>query len=271
MSTDEFLHGMMAAFTAMDRLVVILAVGGVAVLVAGGLVLLAKRQWALAVVCFVLAAAPFLTHRGAVARQDDALELRAAEVAGFERTPLTADYPRVLEVQMRWPPARVLPMGWFDEVHLTGEAMWPNDGAGERVIYRWIDSPQCAETAEATRAAANPLRTPDTRLRKACMSETRVRLEGTPPDAVILLKDGQTTLRRQGGIHHMGGTLELRVRRDGRELLVDYWEAPYVKRPTSAVLGQQRLQARSEPHERREPLVFLKDALPGAAGTAPTG
>lgn len=269
MTNEEFLTGMMAVFRAVDRLSVAVAVGGVIVLTAAGIWFLVRRRIGWALGCFALAAAPFVLQAMAITRQDTRLSDRAAQVRGFERTPLTADYPRVLETQMEWVPPRILPMGWFDEVHVVGEGLFPHDRPGRREVYRWRDTPDCRAIADATRTAAR-FRAPPSYERKACVTLETVE-DAPTPDAVILLRDNQTTLRRHGGIHHLGGTLELRLRRDGREVLVDYWEAPYVKRPRSPALGQTALDARSEPPQERSPADFLRDNLPGAVGTAPTG
>lgn len=269
MSSDEFLRGMVAVFMAVDRLVVAVAVAGVIVFSAAGIWCLTRRRIGWGLAFLAVAAAPFAIQALAIAGQDSRLADRAAQVRGFERTPLTAGYPRVLETQMEWVPPRILPMGWFDEVHIVGEALFPHDDPGRREIYRWSDTPECRAIAEATRTAAR-YRAPPSDERKACVTLGTV--EGAAaPDAVILLRDHQTTLRRRGGIHHMGGALELRLRRDGRDVLVDYWEAPYVQRPRSPALGQRAMEAAPEAPQERRPADFLRDNLPGATGTAPTG
>jgi len=264
MSNDSFIQGLMAAFVAADHLVVWASIAGVVALVALGVVLAVRRVWIGAGACFALAAAPYALHAMLTARQDDGRDRRAAYLAGLERMPLTADYPRVLEVQMgRGVPEQVLLMGWFDAVHVHGAALWPNDDPGARVIYRWKQTPACAAQAEATRAGQ---RAQGEAARANCVTEEKLRWTGPLPDAVILMRDGETTLRTRGGNHWMGGALELRVRRGGRDALVDYWEAPYVKRPASPVRGQRMLETRAEPHEERDPLDFLREALPGAEG-----
>jgi hypothetical protein len=264
MSNDSFIQGLVAAFVAADHLVVWASIAGVAALVVLGVVLAVRRVWIGAAACFALAAAPYALHAMLTARQTDGLDRRAAYLAGLERTPLTADHPRVLEVQMgRGIAAEVLWRGWFDAVHVHGQALWPNDEPGARVIYRWKRTPACVAQAEATRAGR---RAEGEAARADCVTEENVRWTGPLPDAVILMRDGETTLRTPGGNHWMGGALELRVRRGGRDALVDYWETPYVKRPASPALGQRMLERRSEPPEERDPLDFLRDALPGAEG-----
>jgi hypothetical protein len=263
MSTNEVLQTIWEVATVADQLFIVMALGYVAVLSVGGLVLLAMRRWVLAAVCFGLAGAPYLMHWGIVARQNEALASRAAEVAGFTRTPLTSDYPRVLEVQAQGVASLVMPWGWFDEVHVTGTPFSTEDDLQERLIHRWIDSPQCAAMAEAIRTARRHFELPDNQTRDACISEVRGRVEDRP-DAVILLEDHHTSLRRPRGTHHMNGARELRVRRRGRDVLVDYWETPYVERPRSPFLGQRLLETRSEPPEKRSMFAFLQDNLPGA-------
>ncbi len=271
MDTDTFLRGM--AWTAgLGQWLEIFAPFAFMLAMLGlFVVLVLRRRRGMAVACLVLAAAPVLggywTRRDAAyehveevaALQDQqALAARAAEVAAFPREPLGDDYPPILEVHGTLPEKiirQLLREGVFDEVHVYEQYRWRPDN---RVVHSFNPAPDCREfgLGHEERPGA------DHRHRQRLMAcfprldERHVSVEAAP-DAVLYLVDGETTLGRLQGHHR--GRLEVRVRRDGADTLVDYWEAPYVaRRPIARVEKVRRLP---EPAPDLDELAFIRRSV----------
>src|SRR5690606_38679010 len=131
----------------------VVSVAFVAVLVVAGVRLARRGRRTWAAVCFAAAAAPYVLQGAAVIGQDLALKRRADHLAALERTPLTADHPRVLEAQIpRRPAAQILSRGWFDEVHAYNDPVRARRLPEQRRVYRWRNTPECElVAAEAQR------------------------------------------------------------------------------------------------------------------------
>jgi hypothetical protein len=245
-----------------DAVRVAVSMASVALLVLLGLIFARRRVWWGAAICFALAVAPFVLHMMTVRSQDLRLDARAEQVAAFERTPLGPDYPRVLESELMPEAAGVfLSLGLFDAVQMYGAA----GSKGERqTTYRWMQTAECEAVAAAVRRAQAdpaPSYAPSHEI-KPCLVETWAMVSGPRPDAVIMLRDGDTTLRRRYGKHRAGGAYELRLRRNGEDTLVDYWESPLVERPRTAAMGQSALESEQAPSERLGFFDFVLRAIP---------
>mgnify|MGYP003677682642 FL=1 len=242
-----------------DAVTVALSIASVGLLVILGLIFASRRVWWATAICFAIAAAPYGLHMLAVRSQDNRVDARVQQVAAFERTPLGPDYPRVLEAELREPGAgRFLALGLFDQVH-SYDPMRP-DG-DQLTLYRWTRSAECDAMAEAVRqlqAEDDAYRISQLHI-ETCVTGEPATFSAPRPDAVLLLRDSDTTMRRRFGNH--AGEQELRLRRDGESVLVDYEERTVVTRPRSAALGQSVL-IQSEYSARLDLFDFVIAAIP---------
>ena len=211
MDNDSFIRGLVNFFIAADLAVMWASMAFVGLMAVAGVVLLFLRRWRWAAACLGLAAAPYVLHGLAVARQDAGLAHRQAELAALPRTPLTADHPRVLEAQvMRSVAARILPMGRFDVVHSYEDPIRPERLPERRTAYRWMDTAECAALAADFRAgvaAGEPRLGSGDYALELCVEETRTEEAGPRPDAVLFLRDRDTTFAPRGGTVWAGGLM----------------------------------------------------------------
>lgn len=267
METETFLRGIVWTGRAGQWLEILAPFAFMLVMLGLFVVLLLRRRRALAVACLVLAATPVLggywTRRDAAyesreqaAALDDrqALAARAAEVAAFPRTPLSGDYPPILEVHGTLPKKTIrqlLREGVFEEVHVYERYRRRPDN---RVVHSFNPAPDCREFGRGHDERPGA----DARHRQrlmACfpaMDERYVSVEAAP-DAVLYLIDGETTLGRPQGYHR--GRLEVRIRRNGDDTLVDYWEAPYVAR--RSIVRVEKARRLPKPAPEMDELYFI--------------
>lgn len=253
-----YLEPVVKFLAVVDAVMVPVSIAFVALLVILGLIFASRRVWWAAGICFVIAATPYVQHIMAVRGQDQRLDARARQVAAFARTPLGPDYPRVLEAELREPRAgRFLALGLFDQVH-SYDPMRP-DG-DQLTIYRWTRSAACDAMAEAVRKLQEDDAYRISQLHiETCVTGEPATFSAPRPDAVLLLRNSDTTMRRRFGKH--AGEQELRLRQDGESVLVDYEERTVVTRPTSAALGQSAF-GQSEYSARLDLFDFVIAAVP---------
>lgn len=274
MSTDDFLHGLAAIGPGLQWAVILLPFVALLALLTVVVVLLVKRRWALAAAGvaagLLLATPPFFgsywKRMNASQEHAELLDLigdreaaaaRAAEVATFERTSVNGDYPPVLEVHGSLPDRTIrllLGNGVFSEVHVYESYRRRPD---KRVVHTRNPAPDCSDFGPGytERSGADRIWT---RRLKSCfpaVEELFVDVE-TPPDAVLYLADGETTLDDPRGSYF--GRQELRVRRAGDDRLVDYWEA---RAPAPARIRVGKARPAPEPAPVMDSLLFIRRGL----------
>lgn len=271
MDTDTFLRGMDWTARSAQWLEILAPFAFMLAMLGLFVVLLFRRRRALAVACLVLTASPVLggywTRRDAAYERREqaaalndrqALAARAAEVAAFPREPLGGDYPPILEVHGTLPEKiirQLLRDGVFDEVHIYEQYRRRPD---RRVVHSFIPAPDCREFGHGHEERPEE----DARHRQRLMAcfpaldERHVPVEAAP-DAILYLIDRETTLGRPQG--HYRGRLEVRVRRNGDDMLVDYWEAPYVAR--RSIVRVEKARRLPQPVPEMDELAFIRRSV----------
>ena len=186
-----------------------------------------------AILFAAIALVPAALFFGINAAADIGAASREKEVAAFRRTPLPHDRPRTLEIYDRGDhlAAIALASGRFDRVfiidalHYPAQArdkVWaaklkPGDGCQVRANAYWDATlgrsgykgelgslDRCIERTEAGAAS-----------------------DAAPGDAIIFLAGAATTMNAKDRPIWGSGNYEIRMRRGGEDLLVDYWEVYY--------------------------------------------
>jgi len=69
---------------------------------------------------------------------------------------------------------------------------------------------------------------------KYCLNKEKVSVSADRSSipAIVFLKDHATTLRLPGNTAYAGGNFEARLRTVQKDILLDYWERPYLKKPS---------------------------------------
>lgn len=271
MDTDTFLHGLVWTAGLGQWLEILVPFAFMLAMLGLFGILSFRRRWAPALACLVFAAAPLLggywtrrdaayEHReeAAALRHRQVLAARAAQVAAFPRSPLGADYPPILEVHGTLPTKiirQLLREGVFEEVHVYERYRRRPDN---RVVHSFNPAPDCREFGRGHEEGPGA----DAGYRQRLMGcfpaldEQYVSVEAAP-DAVLYLIDGETTLGRPQGYHR--GRLEVRVRRNGVDTLVDYWEAPYVAR--RSIVRVEKARQLPKPAPDMDELFFIRRSV----------
>lgn len=184
-----------------------------------------------------IAALPPAMFFGTLAMSQQGLANRAQYLAALPRTHLGGVYPRTL-IARGYPATMqlgaLIGAGVFDKVYHRNADPGPDSG-GEAITIS--PTPDCQD---ASRRYLGELRTgqrPDWRTESAlrdCTTATSVSADEMPTaheDGVLLLSDGAADIHPRK-VYYTRYGLEVRVRRDGVSHLVDYWERPYVLKPS---------------------------------------
>lgn len=184
-------------------------------------------------VWLAIIAAPFVLYAVELIRADMREATRAREVANFERHPFPASYPRRLEVEGSLNDAeRLIYLDALDIDEIVVFQSRPHKGMRSASIIRL--APGCGGRGRELLAAWHARRklANARSANKACLIETRTKIpadtDGTP--AIRLLMDRFTTLGLPG-TRWSSGNYEARLRTHDGDILLDYWERPYLPRP----------------------------------------
>lgn len=160
-------------------------------------------------------------------------EQRAAEVAGFARTDLASPYPRVLEIHGYVTTAEL--MIFLDTLDIDEIVMFQSRAfQGTYRAQHFTLAEHCrGRGREQLQVIAGNGRLRSVRNAKdSCLHEHQSSVDAnrhaTP--ALVFLIGGATTLKMPGAIW-AGGHYEARVRTSDQDLLLDYWERPFITRP----------------------------------------
>jgi hypothetical protein len=147
---------------------------------------------------------------------------RAGQIAELPRTRIVGAAPRTLEVHGWLPPVlagQLLALQAFDSIDVI-ERTRPSVSAGRTWTFK--STAECAGLARRQRDRTAT----DSEFRdlENCLVEAQLG-EASSGSAVVLLTDQHSTLRRSNQLW-AGSVFELRLRQDGRDELLDYWEDP---------------------------------------------
>jgi hypothetical protein len=205
--------------------------------VLGGIVLallaLRQRKYRSAAACIAAIASPFLVYGAVMAMSDAGAGGRVHEVAAFKRTPMPADHPRTLEIvshngaSIYLATAMMLTTGEFDRVVWVETPRYPAlayDSVYEMGFARTKDCLKDAATAGDIHLGRGkrPSHFDFSDLDRCVVKGNRTRADRTEfGDAIVLLDDHSQTLRPMGMACRAA---ELRMRRGGEDVLIDYQE-----------------------------------------------
>ena len=185
---------------------------------------------------FAAACSPFLLYGVNTTLFDKRVASRKTEVADFQRTKVERDYPSTLTLRgyLTEPELAVLLLRYdFSEIYMLQERAYRGRLSGQRF--------SAASTAECTAAAHSWIANRDLRrdydndrILKDCVSSSTVEFseQDLPQTAVVYLMDHATTLHL-GNSLWSSGAYEVRLRSNGDDVLVDYWERLHAERQAS--------------------------------------
>lgn len=181
----------------------------------------------------VVIALPFVAQFVLRHKADVREEQRAAEVAGFARADFPSPYPRLLEIH-GYVTTREL-MIFLDALDIDEIVMFQSRvHQGQLRAQHFTLTEHCRGRGRELLqelAGKGGLRSAS-HAKDSCLHEQQSRVDGNRQEipAVLFLIDGATTLKLPGGIWS-GGNYEARVRTREQDLLLDYWERPFITRP----------------------------------------
>lgn len=193
-----------------------------------------RGAYAFAVMLFAIASSPVAYYFVEHARADWREDARAREVAGLARVPLPAEYPSTLEVH-----------GYLSDRELL---IYLDTLAIDRV-YQFQSRPirgqltaeiitlksECRHLGAAELQALQSKSRSNSRHRRFgdCLNLQREEVDADRSHipAIVFLIDGRTTLRMKQSSNWSAGNYEARLRTADRDVLLDYWERPYIERP----------------------------------------
>jgi hypothetical protein len=263
MSEQGVLGSLLAAAVAAHTvLIAVVFVAGAALAIWA--VLRRKFRWG--IVGVAIAALPILAFAVNRGGADERYAERLAEVRALPRTPLTADHPRQLLVEGDLAPVAAMSLivlGHFDAVETRSMISTAQRFA---LIER---TPECATAARQWLDRDDRRLAVDRTALGAALAPCVATEEGVPwlpasADAVVV-RTGTTVKNRTEGRIWGGGAVEIVVRRDQRESLVDYRELPYEER--QATITSPLREALPSPPALDEAAVLL-EALAAAERAA---
>lgn len=213
--------------------------------------------------------APFIVFYGQRTLADFREADRAREVSAFERHPMPDSMPKVLEVSGTLTDRELLI--YLDALNLDEAVLIqnrPRDGKVHALTYTLV--PGCEGRGldyleEFKRRGRLGYATDED---KACLTlkSGKIDAERYHIPAIVFLTDKSTTLRLPG-TGYSGGNYEARVRMDGgTTFLLDYWERPYIRRPSLPLLVSLNgfvLQGNTDWRDYKKPnrIAFLGGAV----------
>jgi len=194
-----------------------------------------RKRWLLLAIGMAIVLTPALLFHFRATNADEEFAQRRADVLAMRRMALPPDYPRLLLVDGRIAPATasaLMVAGHFDRAagrELGFIDMFVNPVRDARCLTaarQWLTPTD--EMSDKRRALPGILETCVTK------TETNGAVSFLTSDAVIMRLDTRATLRSPGrDAEWSQGIVEIQLKREGREQLVDYRERPHVERPAS--------------------------------------
>ncbi|MEO1207022.1 MAG: hypothetical protein AAFV45_11890 [Pseudomonadota bacterium] len=196
---------------------------------------LRHQRWVSLAIFLTIIAFPMGLYFERHATADQIEADRANAVAAFVRHPMPASYPSLLEIRGAATTNELivyLATLAIDEIHIVQS----NPRAGQQYVVTYSLAADClAQGAHLL----EELKTRG-RLRYATPSQKKCLIQDTGYvdanrdhiPAIEFMAGTQTTLR-QPGAGWYGGSFEARIRTANGSLLLDYWERPFIERPSS--------------------------------------
>lgn len=178
-------------------------------------------------------AAPFLFYQAQLALADMRESERAEEVSTFARHPLPRSYPRRLEIEGYITEHERLI--YLDTLAIGDIVMFqsrPHRGQRRAEIVKL--APGCRGRGRRLLADWRARRKlGNTKTSAACLISKRTTLPtDTGRDPAIRFLSGHYTTLSLPGTRWSSGNYEARLRTRSGDILLDYWERPYIERPS---------------------------------------
>ncbi len=219
-------------------------------LIAGGIVIavlfsvvvaifgMKRRNRSLMIAGAVFASLPFIGFAWSSLRADWAYNDRKREIARMERHVLPADYPRtaiVLGGEAKGALAAYMVLGYLDEIRGAQSRSNGFFNLGPVTAPILPISPDCRTTAHnylQTISGDHPSHPTSYVELTPCLKEVGVEdvAVGLPDAAIMIRRDRGALNREQGRKVWSGGIVEISLRQNGKETLIDYAEMPLINK-----------------------------------------
>ncbi len=185
---------------------------------------------------FAAACSPFLLYGVNTTLFDKRVASRKAEVENLKRTNLARDYPSTLTLRgyLTEPELAVLLLSYdFSEIYMLQERAYRGQVEGQR-FSATVSSECMAAAAKWVEDKVVRRNYANDAVLKRCVDGSRVTFDERelPQTAVVYLMDHATTLHL-GNSLWSSGAYEVRLRSNGDDVLVDYWERLHAERQAS--------------------------------------
>lgn len=210
-----------------------------------------RRQPASGAILLAVALVPFLLFTARMVEAALADREHARYIAGVAKSGPVKDYPKVLVVEgylTEMETARLMLTARFQEVDAF-------DFGLKRATYALISSDECRQKFEGWLAKGAGLEGYYANVDR-CVSVTRWEKDSRPErkSAVVLLRGHHATLRRDKKGRE---NLELHIKDNGKDILVDYWEDRYSSWPIFPLfIAGVRFEVR-DPQYGPTPVAFV--------------
>lgn len=194
-----------------------------------------ESRWPALAFWVAVFAVPFVVFFGLHANADIREAQRAREVAAFTRHAFPKDYPRRLEIHGYVTTQELII--FLDTLDIDEIAMFQSRahrGVARAQVFKLAAHCRGRGRQDLAVLTAKGRRASTSKADNVCLEERRDEFDDDRRQipAVMFLLGNATTLKLPGTTWS-SGNYEARLRADGKDVLLDYWERPYITRPAT--------------------------------------